>query len=52
MVLRKQLESKSSKVVLLHMDKSLSIAHMVNIADIATELGAEVSLATQFDKRS
>ena len=51
-VLRKQLESKSSKVVLLHMDKSLSIAHMVNIADIATELGAEVSLATQFDKRS
>ncbi|MBX9889694.1 MAG: biopolymer transporter ExbD [Amoebophilaceae bacterium] len=50
-VLRKQLERKSSKVVLLHIDKSLSIAHMVNIADVATGLGAEVSLATQFEKR-
>ncbi len=44
------LAKTSSKVVVLHMDKKLSIAHMVSVADIANRLGAAVSIATEFDK--
>ncbi|WP_339044411.1 ExbD/TolR family protein [Cardinium endosymbiont of Tipula unca] len=49
-VLQEQLEKTCSKVVVLHMDKSLSIAHMVMIADIANQLEASVSMATDFNK--
>jgi len=51
-ILRIQLDKKSSKMVVLHMDKVLSIDNMVKVADIATGLGAEVSIATQFEQRS
>ncbi|WP_342265620.1 ExbD/TolR family protein [Cardinium endosymbiont of Philonthus spinipes] len=50
-VLEDALSKTSSKVVLLHMDKGLSIAHMVKVADIANKLGAAVSLATEFEKK-
>lgn len=50
-VLEDLLVKTSSKVVVLHMDKRLSIADMVKIADIANRLGAAVSLATEFDKK-
>lgn len=51
-VLQDVLAKTSSKVVVLHMDKKLSIAHMVKIADIANRLGAAVSLATEFEKNN
>nr|WP_256465586.1 biopolymer transporter ExbD [Cardinium endosymbiont of Oedothorax gibbosus] len=50
-VLEDVLAKTSSKVVLLHMDKGLSIAHMVKVADIANQLGAAVSIATEFGKK-
>lgn len=50
-VLQDLLAKTSSKVVLLHMDKGLSIAHMVKVADIANKLGAAVSIATEFEKK-
>lgn len=50
-VLQDVLAKTSSKVVLLHMDKGLSIAHMVKVADIANKLGAAVSIATEFEKK-
>lgn len=50
-VLQEKLEQTASKVVLLHIDKRLSITHMVKIADIAHALGATVSLATEFEKQ-
>ena len=50
-LLQEQLKRKSSKVVVLHMDQALSIAHMIKIADIATALGASVSIATELGKK-
>ena len=50
-VLRDALTETSNKVVVLHMDKKLSIAHMVKIADIANRLGAAVSIATEFQNK-
>ncbi|MGI2298265.1 ExbD/TolR family protein [Candidatus Cardinium hertigii] len=50
-VLQDLLAKRSSKVVVLYMDKSLSIAHMVKIADIVNRLGATVSIATEFEKK-
>jgi biopolymer transport protein ExbD len=50
-VLHTRLAQTSNKIVLLHMDKQLSIAHMVKVADIITTLGATVSLATELDKK-
>ncbi len=44
--LKEQLEKKSSKLVVLHMDQTLSVAHMVAVADVANKLGATVSIAT------
>lgn len=49
-VLQERLEKTFSKVVVLHMDKRLSIAHMVMIADIANQLDASVLMATDFKK--
>lgn len=45
------LAKTSSKIVVLHMDKGLSIAHMIKVADIANRLGAAVSIATEFEKK-
>ena len=50
-VLRDLLVKTSSKVVVLHMDKRLSIAHMIKVADIVNGLGAAVSIATQFERK-
>lgn len=44
--LKEQLEKKSSNLVVLHMDQTLSVAHMVAVADVANKLGATVSIAT------
>lgn len=44
--LKNQLEKKGSQLVLLHLDRSLSIAQMVAVADLANGLGAAVSIAT------
>ncbi|MGI2299336.1 ExbD/TolR family protein [Candidatus Cardinium hertigii] len=49
-VLEDLLAKRSSKVVVLYMDKRLSIAHMVKIADVVNRLGATVSIATEFEK--
>lgn len=46
-----QLAKIPNKVVVLHMDKRLSIAHMVVVADIAHKLGATVSIATELKKK-
>lgn len=50
-VLQDVLAKTSNKVVVLHMDKGLAIAHMVKIADIANQLGAAVAIATEFEKK-
>ncbi|TDG95534.1 ExbD/TolR family protein [Cardinium endosymbiont of Culicoides punctatus] len=50
-VLQERLEKTLSKVVVLHMDKNLSIAHMVMVADIANQLEASVLMATDFEKK-
>jgi biopolymer transport protein ExbD len=44
--LKEQLEEKSSNLVVLHMDQTLSIAQMVAVSDVANKLGATVSIAT------
>ncbi|MGI2257358.1 ExbD/TolR family protein [Candidatus Cardinium hertigii] len=49
-VLQDLLAKRRCKVVVLYMDKRLSIAHMVKIADIVNRLGATVSIATEFEK--
>lgn len=50
--LQSQLEQKSNKIAILHMDKNLSIDHMVKVADIANQLGAHISLETKFNQKS
>ncbi|AXI24093.1 Biopolymer transport protein exbD [Cardinium endosymbiont of Sogatella furcifera] len=50
-VLQDILAKTSNKVVVLHMDKGLAIAHMVKVADMANQLGAAVAIATEFEKK-
>lgn len=50
-VLQDALLATSSKIVVLHMDKKLSIADMIKVADIANSLGASVSIATAFQNQ-
>ncbi|WP_243517271.1 MULTISPECIES: biopolymer transporter ExbD [unclassified Candidatus Cardinium] len=50
-VLQNALTKTSTKVVVLHIDKRLAIAHMVKVADIANRLGAAVSIATEFEHK-
>lgn len=45
--IKEQLDGKKQKVVVLHMDRRLSIDHMTKVADIATVLGAQVNLETK-----
>ncbi len=44
--LARELEGKEG-VVVLHVDKSVPVEHLVNIASIATSLEAKVSIATK-----
>lgn len=45
-VLRAELEGQES-VVVLHVDKSVPVEHLVNVASIATALKAKVTIATK-----
>lgn len=45
--IKDQLDGKKQKVVVLHMDRKLTIDRMTKVADIATILGAHVSLETK-----
>ena len=47
-VLQAKLIESEHKAIVLHIDKGLSIANMVQIADIAIQLGASFSIATEF----
>ena len=47
-VLQSKLAHIPDKNIVLHMDKKLSIANMVQVADIVNRLGGTVSLATEF----
>lgn len=39
----------AQRVVLLHIDKSVPVAHMIYVTDIAASLHAKVAVATQSD---
>jgi biopolymer transport protein ExbD len=41
--------STTQRVVLLHIDKSVPVAHMIYVTDIAASLHAKVAVATQSD---
>lgn len=45
-LLKRELQGKQS-VVVLHVDKSVPVQHLVNVASIATSLKAKVTLATK-----
>ena len=44
---KEHLDGKKQMVVVVHMDRKLTIDHMTKVADIATVLGAQVSLETK-----
>ncbi|AWN82300.1 ExbD/TolR family protein [Candidatus Cardinium hertigii] len=48
-LLQAKLAKASHKMVVLHMDRRLAIAHMVKVADIAHRLEASVALATALE---
>ncbi|MGK7393660.1 MAG: ExbD/TolR family protein [Candidatus Cyclobacteriaceae bacterium M3_2C_046] len=45
--LAQELEGRENGVVVLHVDKSVPVEHLVSVAGIATSLNAKVSIATK-----
>lgn len=48
--LKEALKQADKGVVVLHIDKDVPVDHLVNVAGIATQLEAKVSIATRPDK--
>ncbi|MHA7877864.1 MAG: ExbD/TolR family protein [Bacteroidota bacterium] len=48
-LLAQKLDTTTQRLVMLHIDKSVPVAHMIYVTDVAASLQAKVAVATQPD---
>ena len=48
-LLQQKLNTTTQRFILLHVDKSVPVAHMIYVTDIAASLHAKIAVATQPD---